>query len=107
MPTVLRYGKAPKQVKNLGWLMRHAAEIIELGFTRFNEHGPYQLSAKLKGSTTYLSEYASYGVFLDWVNRPSFHGLALTVIDQHKDGAVVAQGLVDKHLVKFRAVNWS
>jgi hypothetical protein len=80
MSTVLRAGEPPKAVKNLGWILRHWAEVEWLGFNYAPDNKRMiagEFVAKLKDGTTYISEYASLSVFWHWVNRPVFKGVTL------------------------------
>ncbi len=80
MATVLRTGKPPRAVKNLGWLLRHWREVESLGFNyRWNgKAAPAndgELVARLKGGGTYLTDYASLSVAWNFLLRPVFIGL--------------------------------
>jgi hypothetical protein len=106
-PVVLRPGKSPRTVKNLGWVLHNAHRVVALGFTRTSAHPlpTYEFCATLGDGTVYISPYASYGVFVNWVNRPRFWGLPLRIVDQTNGGECVMEGTVGQDT--FRAVPWS
>jgi len=74
--------KGVKEVKNLGWLIRHWAEIDHLEFI-YSPNGKTMVDGVLighmKDGRTYRTDYASLIVFWTWVRRPVFIGLKLTI----------------------------
>lgn len=79
MGTVLRTGKAPLAVKNLGWLLRHWRDVQSLGFNyRWGSKGTGgdgELVARLRDGGTYITDYASLSVAWNFLLRPVFIGL--------------------------------
>jgi len=73
--TDLRQGKI-KQVKNLGYLLKHWQEAEYIRFDSNTEGGGYML-AVLKSDKIYSTAWASEGVFFAWIHRPVFRGLEL------------------------------
>jgi hypothetical protein len=104
MSTVLRIGEPPRVVKNLGWILRHWAQVEWLGFNYApdNKHMiDGEFVAKLRDGTTYISEYASISVFWNWVRRPVFDGVKLRVVCDY-DGIVREFTVGDE---EFRRIN--
>lgn len=66
-----------KKVKNLGWLMRHAAlvtliEITPQHWYRNQKKGyDVRLTATLNDGRKFITDYASLNVLRDWLKRPS------------------------------------
>ncbi len=76
MATVLRTGKQPMAVKNLGWLLRHWKQVESLGFNYSPSNmNDGELVARLCGGTTYITRYASLSVAWQFLNRPVFRTL--------------------------------
>jgi hypothetical protein len=83
-------------VTNLGWLLRHSAEVHDLfvstaryetvaigsttnlyGLKSYRSLGcsfDAILAARLEGGRVYVSEFADRTVLRDWLDRPKFHG---------------------------------
>lgn len=84
-PFYIRPGKKPVEVKNLGWLLRHAGQVVSLGFNYSPSNGAPcdgELIARLSDGTTYFTDYASIAVCWGFVNRPSWQGLPFLVAAQ-------------------------
>lgn len=77
MATVITPDGRRTPVKNLGWLLRHAADVERIEFTTDAPHGTfwtaenYILTATLRDGTRYVTPFASAEVFRQWVQRPS------------------------------------
>ena len=74
MCEVHRDGKAPKQVKNLGWLLRHWKDVKNFDVTLTK--GEITLTA-FSDDWFYTTDYASLSVLHNWLNRPVFVGLPI------------------------------
>ena len=57
-----------KEVKNLGWLFRHANQVTELHFKRLQTKD-YLLKAVMMNGNVFETTYASRSVFADTFNR--------------------------------------
>lgn len=70
-----------RTVHNLGWLLRHARDVVRLAAIEPRpEDGRYVsavLVADLDDGRTYLAPFASRTVLAGWLDRPSFRGLPL------------------------------
>ncbi len=64
-------------VTNLGWLRRHADEVTEIRTYR-SEHGTV-VHAELTGNRLFITEWTSYSVCRQWLSRPSFASVPVTV----------------------------
>lgn len=72
-----------RKVKNLGWIIRNWKNIASLEWQSTPHSGPVKdsgvFAAYMRDGSKYLTEYASYEVFQQWVKRPVFEGLKMTV----------------------------
>jgi hypothetical protein len=68
-----------RNVKNLGWLLHHWKEVrgFELSKT---SHGQGYMKVYLYGDRVYETDWGSYDMMFDWVQRPVFRGLPGTDI---------------------------
>lgn len=70
-----------RQVQNLGWILRHWQEVEVLRWLsmpcRRDDDGVF--SAVLRDGTEYMTDYADYTVFLEFVDRPVFRGVAINI----------------------------
>lgn len=64
-----------KEVKNLGWLLRHASEVESFDVLRGSGGNDALLVATLLDHRVYATPYASFAVLANFLNRPSFVGL--------------------------------
>lgn len=64
-------------VKNLGWLLRHWKEVVDLEVMD-DYNGDATLVANLGEDDWYLADFASRSVLHDWLNRPVFKGVLVT-----------------------------
>jgi hypothetical protein len=97
MATILRPGSPPKAVNNLGWLLRHWAQIAELGFAYSPDPlgpGDGELWAKLRDGTTYITDFACLTVAWRWLNRPTLRGLPFTLTCPAKDSYAPRKGTI-------------
>lgn len=76
-----------KPVKNLGWLRRHTADIIDVHVYPDSD-GRAKLVAHLDGDVTFTTTFASYTVCLHWVQRPALRKLPV-VLHPHPEHAHV------------------
>ena len=74
-----------REVKNLGWLLRHWREVS--GFTFHTEHSETCgiLTASLKCGGFYRTNFADTVVCFDFLRRPVFDTLNLTVRHKGKE----------------------
>ena len=88
--TLTRNGKT-KTVKNLGWLLRNWQEVAHLSFDIKAVPGQIVydgvFTATLKDGGTYVTDYASLSVWLEFISRPVFFTLPA---DVRQDGKVNA-----------------
>jgi hypothetical protein len=74
------------EVKNLGWLLRHARECEVITITRYSGESMHQagseceLCVKLRTDRYFTCRFASFDVCRQWVNRPVLRGLPLRII---------------------------
>jgi hypothetical protein len=72
----VRTCKGIKEVKNLGWLLRHAAQVDGLEISK-NAEGSGCLLIAIAGSVdkekrfVFTCHFASHAVCLQWIRRPS------------------------------------
>lgn len=79
MPPLVSYPNgSTRNVKNLGWLLRHASQVRAF-YLHTQPH--LSLCAELEDGRAFHTTWASLSVFLDWVGRRSFLALPL-----HLDG---------------------
>jgi hypothetical protein len=78
MCEIYRDGKAPKQVKNLGWLLRHWKDVKNFDVCLSGNSFPseYTLTA-FSDDWFFITDYASLSVLHSWLNRPVFVGLPI------------------------------
>jgi len=69
-------GNVIRQVKNLGWLLKHWKQVK---FFRVYYHNVSDcvLQAVLNNGTRYLTTWESRQVMTDWLHRPVFRGLSI------------------------------
>jgi hypothetical protein len=81
-PATLTRGGRTKVLKNLGWLFSHWKDVknLEFRFIPGNKMVDGELIAHLDDGGIYRTDYASYGVARDILDRPVFEGLSLTTI---------------------------
>lgn len=83
-----------KAVKNLGWLLRHAADVerfeVSTGLTGRYGGGEGLLNAVLSDGRKYATSFASDSLMLQWLDRPVFKGAVIRV-----DGMTSAIGSDD------------
>ncbi len=76
-----------REVKNLGWLLHHWAEVKEFEVRRLpNAMWPFYLAdgimaARLLDGHVYVCHWADLTVCKDWLHRPVFRGAPLYWID--------------------------
>lgn len=75
-----------RPVKNLGWLLRHSAEVESLAWAsyapeaRWTNGGMQGLfSAYMRNGNVYRTSYASFQVWKSFINRPVFRGVECNV----------------------------
>lgn len=92
---VSRPGRLPRQIKNLGWIIRHAHEVESLGFGYAPAaYGDGVFVAQLTGGGCYTCHFASLTVFFRWLDRPSFSGLPLTITHAGPDKRTVSSSWI-------------
>lgn len=71
-----------KQVKNLGWLLRNWQDVESFCFV-YNPNTKTvcdgELIAWLKNGVKYSTDFASFNVCVDWLDRPIFKGKELLI----------------------------
>lgn len=94
MPTVYKHnGQVDREVKNLGWLLRHAGDVVtisvynahvladeasRLGVRDIPAHGPVWLLATLVDGREYLTRFLDAAVCRYWLRqRRLFRGMPL------------------------------
>lgn len=83
MAIVYRIGKPPRQVKNLGWLLRNWKDVGGFRLTKQTHGFPYNegfMVAFLKGGGTYETEWASFSLMQTWLDRPVFRGVPVEMV---------------------------
>lgn len=81
--TVTRQDGTVRTITNLGWLLRHWAEIKSLAFVYEPDSAATTdgtLVGYMKDGSVYRTDYASLAVFWTWVRRQNFFGLELAVV---------------------------
>jgi hypothetical protein len=83
--------KGIKDVKNLGWLVRHAREVASISIFRENTWEAELVACLGTGEqrTFFIIKFASYSVACDWVHRPSLRGVPLALFENE---ILVARG---------------
>jgi hypothetical protein len=75
-----------KPVKNLGWILRHAADVVSVEFwSRRRADRPAgepagMMLARLVDGRIYRTDWASRDVFVRWIARPRFAHLDVTYV---------------------------
>lgn len=85
MPQVITL-HSTKNVLNAGWIIKHWREVKSIKW----EDSPadsrtYPMDGKVTfelPNCLFVMDWNCYQVFIDWVNRPIFKGLPLTIIKQ-------------------------
>src|SRR5574337_433014 len=71
-----------KTVKNLGWILRNWKLVDDVQF-HYNKVDSIpkdgMVEFYLKDGRKYFTDYASFDVFLNWIDRPIFRGLSLWI----------------------------
>lgn len=72
MPFYINASGKPKQVKNLGWLLKHAREVETIAIIRMDKGRAELIARARKGKAwqTYVCDFASVDVCRKWVKRP-------------------------------------
>jgi len=91
--TVTPWGGKPKSVQNLGWLLRNWQKVHSFRFLfirpKKDNWNDGELIAMLRGTGpqwdqpvggVYRTDFASYGIARDFLDRPVFRGLPLTTV---------------------------
>lgn len=74
-----------RKVTNLGWLLRHSADVVDLyvstrersrfyGSPAWPENVSAILSVRLHGGKVYACTWADRSLLAEWLDRPSFQG---------------------------------
>lgn len=73
-----------KPVKNLGWLLRNWKHVTSMGWfqTRRESLDDGIFVARLRDGRIFGTHYASFHVFVGFVNRPVFAGLLVYLYDE-------------------------
>lgn len=71
---VVRGGKV-KQVKNLGWLLKHWQDVSSFTVSPGARGNECLLVAHLRSGGEYVSDFADSSVLKAWLNRPVFKGV--------------------------------
>lgn len=73
-----------KRVKNLGWVLRNWKSITSFGWIYLEEYkrdGAGLFYARTRDGLLYITPYASFTVFVGFINRPIFAGLTVWIYD--------------------------
>lgn len=76
-PHVVSPDGTVKYVKNLGWILRQWKNIDRL--TWENQGGSGVFRADMRDGSVYTTSYASFDVFLNFIDRPVMRGLTIYV----------------------------
>lgn len=75
----------PKEVTNLGWIMRNWRKVKHFAWYDVSPEMRQEtvqdgfFLASLKDGRIYYSDFASYSVFVHWLNRPIFRSLPIFI----------------------------
>ncbi len=85
MTFIIRSDGSQKNVKNLGWLLRHWRDVKSLSVdTGKKEYvSPVSLTAHMSNGDRFVSYWADSSILLNWIKRPVFYGLPV-IIDGHE-----------------------
>jgi hypothetical protein len=99
-PHVLAEGK---EVKNLGWLLRHRNEVTYITLA-LRPDGTGRLYAQNGDAWLYQTIFQSCGIMVDFVDRPTWQGVPLRVLDFTDGGGDIEGGTVgdDAHRALVR-----
>lgn len=76
--------KKIKEVRNLGWLLRHHSEVIGFEMYVWETYAAWVV-ALLEDDRYFLARFGSYAHFQDWVCRPSFMGLRIRSVGEYPE----------------------
>lgn len=87
--SIVYNGDKRKIVKNLGWLLRNWKKVVSFHwYDNFdNSRNDGFFLASLDDGKVFYSDYASYTIFVHWLNRPVFRGLPVTIYKSLPDGS--------------------
>lgn len=71
----------PRPVKNLGWILRNwkLVDSVKFHYNPTETCNDVMVEFYLKDGRKFMSTYASFTVFLDWIDRPIFRGIGLWI----------------------------
>lgn len=79
---VLRKGRTDTEVKNLGWLLRHAKEVKNIWWTSRKDREDWDGAAEFQAADwTFKCDWADFEVFLTWIDRKPWAGRKPVIID--------------------------
>lgn len=79
------HGTIIKKVKNLGWVLRNWRKVKSLEFNLFSASLQHDTMvdglfiANMEDGGIFKAGYASFAIFLGWIDRPVFRGLPIKV----------------------------
>jgi len=78
-----------REVRNLGWLLRHRWEVTSLNVTHpADPENAAQLCAVLNDGRRYVTDFASLQVLWRWLHRPSMRYVPLSWFGRYYLGGV-------------------
>ncbi len=103
MSKVISPDGTEKEVRNLGWLLRHDEDVEWFEVHQYyqyygDRHGVWDCTfcAHLKDGRRFVTEFASRGVLWEWLDRPKFQCLPVLWF-----GAVVPAGGLEYYRPDF------
>jgi hypothetical protein len=90
MATIVQTDGTSRTVKNLGWLLRHWAEVQQFEL-RSNRDGTGRMVAYLTRDRRYETDWASCTLAARWIHRPVFAGVPVQFRGYHPDGCTCAE----------------
>lgn len=78
-PHLLRRGKKPLQIRNLGWLLSHSDNVERFTVTPYRGKSYVDgiLTARMRDGSRYRTTYASKSILWTFLQRPKFIGLPI------------------------------
>lgn len=85
-PFIIDKNGTRKNVKNLGWLLRHWRGISLVLFDyKPNNSCDGQLRVYFGDSVQYVTDFADFSVLWSWLNRPVLRGLRFVLLRNNKE----------------------
>lgn len=78
-PHLLRRGKKPLQIRNMGWLLSHSDDVERFTVTPYRGKSYIDgiLTARMRDGSRYRTTYASKSILWTFLQRPKFIGLPI------------------------------